>query len=77
MVIEQDRIVRLFKVAGNGLIDRSFVRSFRKKEISILDVPRGEEEVREENFSLLIRIKVVVCMVCVQRDFSFLFDNNL
>lgn len=76
MVIEQDRIVRLFKVAGNGLIDRSFVRSFRKKGISILDVPR-EEEVREENFSLLIRIKVVVCMVCVQRDFSFLFDNNL
>ena len=77
MVIEQDRIVRLFKVAGNGLIDRFFVRSFRKKGISILDVPRGEEEVREENFSLLIRIKVVVCMVCVQRDFSYLFDNNL
>lgn len=76
MVIEQDRIVRLFKVAGNGLIDRSFVRSFRNL-ISILDVPRGEEEVREENFSLLIRIKVVVCMVCVQRDSSFLFDNNL
>lgn len=50
--------------------------SFRKKGISILDVPRGEE-VREENFSLLIRIKVVVCMVCVQRDSSFLFDNNL
>lgn len=72
MVIEQDRIVRLFKVAGNGLIDRSFVRSFRKKGISILDVPR-----REENLSLLIRIKVVVCMVCVQRDSSFLFDNNL
>lgn len=77
MVIEQDRIVRLFKVAGNGLIDRSFVRSFRKKGISILDVPRGEEEVREENLSFLIRIKVVVCMVCVQRDSSFLFDNNL
>lgn len=49
MVIEQDRIVRLFKVAGNGLIDRSFVRSFRKKGISILDVPRGEE-VREGIF---------------------------